>query len=69
MATLRERPFVSKPSDALKARMEQARQGGFFVVQTPGPTSFVLKSDQESKKLKDRLEEMAYKVNGLTTAL
>jgi hypothetical protein len=52
MATLRERPFVSKPSDALKARMEQARQGGFFVVQTPGPTSFVLKSDQESKKLK-----------------
>ena len=52
MASLRERPFVSKPSDALKARMEQARQGGFFVVQTPGPTSFVLKSDQESKKLK-----------------
>ena len=27
------------------------------------------RAQQESKKLKDRLEEMAYKVNGLTTAL
>lgn len=44
MAT-RERPYVSKPSEALRQRLAAAASARLFVVQEPGPTSFVLRSE------------------------
>ena len=52
MSQRREQPYVTKPSDALKARLEAAQQARLFIVQTPGPTSFVLKEEGKRTKLR-----------------
>ena len=48
----RERAYVSKPSEALKARLAAAQQKRLFVVQTNGPTSFVLREEGERRKVR-----------------
>ena len=45
----RERPYVSRCSDALKERLAAAGRARLFVVQTNGPTSFVLREDGSRK--------------------
>ncbi|KAL1508237.1 hypothetical protein AB1Y20_004354 [Prymnesium parvum] len=46
----RERPFLPKPTDALQATMNAASRARLFVVQEPGPTSFVLKSEASERQ-------------------
>jgi hypothetical protein len=46
----RERPFVSKPTGALLERLDAACTARLFVVQEPGPTSFVLKAGDSERK-------------------
>ena len=43
-------PYVSKPSEALLQRFTEASDARIFVVQEPGPTSFVLKSADSERK-------------------
>ena len=45
MSQRRELPYVSKPSDEIKQRLAAAQAARFFVLQTPGPTSFVLREE------------------------
>ena len=52
MSNRRELPYVSKASDQLKERFTAAQQARIFVVQTPGPTSFVLREEGQRKKLR-----------------
>ena len=46
----RERAYVAKPGEALKARLAAAQAARLFIVQTPGPTSFVLREEGSRKK-------------------
>ena len=43
-------PFVAKPSEALLQRFAEAADARIYVVQEPGPTSFVLKSADSERK-------------------
>ena len=45
----RDRPFVAKPSAAARARLAAAASARLFVVQEPGPTSFVLKAPLDER--------------------
>ena len=42
--------YVSKPTEALKGRLEAAQAARLFVVQAPGPTSFVLREEGSREK-------------------
>ena len=43
-------PFLSKPTEALLQRFAEAADARIYVVQEPGPTSFVLKSADSERK-------------------
>eukprot|EP00966_Prymnesium_polylepis_P120577 2786342-Prymnesium_polylepis.1 len=46
----RERPYVGKLTAELSERLEAASAARLFVVQEPGPTSFVLKAENSDRK-------------------
>ena len=46
----RERPYVSRLSEPLKERLAAAQQAKLFVLQSPGPTLFVLREEDSRKK-------------------
>ena len=43
-------PYVAKPTEALLQRFSEAADARIYVVQEPGPTSFVLKSADSERK-------------------
>ena len=63
---LRERPYTSKPSEALKARLSEAENARLFVVGTPGPTSFVLKAAAEEGERRKTLKVSIGSVHSCT---
>ena len=42
--------YVAKPTAELRARLDEASAPGLYVVQEPGPTSFVLKAEGSERK-------------------
>lgn len=47
---MRDTPYVSKPSESLLRTLRVASDARLYVVQEPGPTSFVLKSADSERK-------------------